>query len=144
MEFGALQCVPKNPDCMNCIFNDSCLALQKNKVAQLPVKSKKLKVTNRYLNYLVFLDNQGNTIIRKRIEEGIWYNLYEFPLVETTADDSVETIISQIENQDFVENQIEEIQLYNAEPMKHKLSHQHLHIHFWKIRVKEVLHLTVS
>ncbi len=139
MEFGALQCVPKNPDCLNCIFNDSCLALQKNKVAQLPVKSKKLKVTNRYLNYLVFLDNHGNTIIRKRTEKGIWHNLYEFPLVETTADDSVETIISQIGNQDFVENQIDEIQLYNAEPIKHKLSHQHLHIHFWKIRVQGVL-----
>src|SRR5690606_28672368 len=40
MEFGALQCVPKNPNCEVCVFNDSCVALQKNKVAQLPVKLK--------------------------------------------------------------------------------------------------------
>ena len=50
MEFGALQCVPKSPNCGICVFNESCAALQKNKVDQLPVKSKKLKVRNRYFN----------------------------------------------------------------------------------------------
>ena len=43
MEFGALQCVPKNPDCAVCVFNESCAALQKKKVELLPVKSKKSK-----------------------------------------------------------------------------------------------------
>jgi A/G-specific adenine glycosylase len=41
MEFGALQCVPKSPNCGVCVFNDSCAALQKKKVDQLPVKSKR-------------------------------------------------------------------------------------------------------
>jgi A/G-specific adenine glycosylase len=54
MEFGALQCVPKSPNCGICVFNDSCAACKKKKVDQLPVKSK-LKVRNRYFNYLVFL-----------------------------------------------------------------------------------------
>jgi A/G-specific adenine glycosylase len=53
MEFGALACVPKSPNCGVCVFNDSCAALQKKKVDQLPVKSKKLKVRNRYFNYFV-------------------------------------------------------------------------------------------
>ena len=53
MEFGALQCVPKNPDCNSCVLNSSCAALQHKKVSELPVKSKKTKVTNRYLNYLI-------------------------------------------------------------------------------------------
>ncbi|MEY2629135.1 MAG: Adenine glycosylase, partial [Bacteroidota bacterium] len=56
MEFGALQCVPKNPNCTNCIFSDSCAALQKKKVDQLPVKSKKIKVKTRFFTYLVFED----------------------------------------------------------------------------------------
>jgi len=43
MEFGALQCVPRNPDCSICPLNSGCLALQKKKVDQLPVKSKKQK-----------------------------------------------------------------------------------------------------
>lgn len=83
MEFGALQCVPKNPDCSVCVFNESCMALQKKKVTVLPVKSKKLKVTNRFFNYLILEDVLGNTLIQKRTSKGIWHNLYEFPLLET-------------------------------------------------------------
>lgn len=139
MEFGALQCVPKNPDCSICVFNDSCLALQQKKVAQLPVKSKKTKVTNRYFNYLVFLDENENTIIHKRTQKGIWQNLYEFPVLETITAESDETILSLIENQVFVTNEIREIQLYNPEIIIHKLSHQHLHIKFWKIAVSGTL-----
>lgn len=136
MEFGALQCVPKNPDCGICIFNDSCLALQKKKVGQLPVKSKKLKVTDRYFNYLVFSDENQNTIISKRAQKGIWHNLYEFPLIETVSPESDETIINLIENQCFAENEITGIELYNPVEIRHKLSHQHLHIKFWNINVK--------
>lgn len=139
MEFGALQCVPKNPDCGNCIFNDSCLALQKKKVTQLPVKSKKGKVTNRYFNYLVFSDDKGNTIISKRTQKGIWHNLYEFPLLETISAESDETILALIQNQRFVENKIESIALYNNEAVRHKLSHQHLHVKFWNVKIKGTL-----
>ena len=55
MEFGAMQCVPKNPNCNSCILNSSCAGLQYKKVNELPVKTKKTKVTPRYLNYLIFL-----------------------------------------------------------------------------------------
>lgn len=139
MEFGALQCVPKNPSCPQCVFNDSCLALQQKKVHLLPVKSKKLKVTNRYFNYLVFSDANGDTLICKRTQKGIWHNLYEFPLLETDFPEADDTIISLIQNQDFAENEIEEIALYDTETIRHKLSHQHLHIKFWKVNVKGVL-----
>ena len=139
MEFGALQCVPKNPDCGNCVFNDSCLGLQKKKVAQLPVKSKKIKVTKRYFNYLVFSDDTKNTIISKRTQKGIWHNLYEFPLLETESAESDMAILELIQNQNFVENKITEIQLFNSEPIIHKLSHQHLSINFWKIKVDGTL-----
>ena len=44
MEFGALQCVPKNPNCTICPLNTSCAALWLKKVSELPVKIKKLKV----------------------------------------------------------------------------------------------------
>ncbi|MEX5669995.1 hypothetical protein ABFV57_34675, partial [Pseudomonas neuropathica] len=76
MEFGALQCVPKNPNCSDCIFNQSCAALQKKKVDQLPVKLKKLKVRNRFFNYLTFSDEIENIVIQKRTDKGIWHNLY--------------------------------------------------------------------
>jgi A/G-specific adenine glycosylase len=136
MEFGALQCVPKNPDCQNCVFNDSCLALQKKKVAQLPVKSKKLKVRPRFFNYLVFSDENNNTIIQKRTQKGIWHNLYEFPLLETELEENEQAILELIQNQKFIANAIVEITLYNPQTIIHKLSHQHLNIKFWKIKTQ--------
>ena len=135
MEFGALQCIPKNPDCGNCIFNTSCLALKNKKVSQLPVKLKKLKVRHRFFNYLVFSDSTNKTIVRKRTEKGIWHNLYEFPLLETEKDDTIENLLELIQNQNFVNNTIDTLELWNSETLIHKLSHQHLNIKFWKIKV---------
>ena len=75
MEFGALQCVPKNPDCANCIFSSSCAGLQHKKVNILPVKSKKTKVTNKFFNFLILKDIQGNFVVQKREGKGIWENV---------------------------------------------------------------------
>src|SRR5690606_18804150 len=50
MELGATICLPQNPLCEICPVNESCEALAKNKVKQLPVKSKKVKVTNRHFH----------------------------------------------------------------------------------------------
>ena len=136
MEFGALQCVPKNPDCNNCIFNDGCLALQKKKVSSLPVKLKKLKVTKRYINYLVYSDDENKTIIQKRTDRGIWHNLYEFPLIETDTPQSDEIIVKLIHKKNEISNAITEIIAVNCDAILHKLSHQHLNIKFWKIKVK--------
>jgi A/G-specific adenine glycosylase len=136
MEFGALQCVPKSPNCSVCVFNNSCAALQKNKVDQLPVKSKKLKVRNRYFNYIIGIDENKNTIIQKRTAKGIWYNLYEFPLIETEKVEDFDTIALQIQHYFPKENTIISVLEYNSESIIHKLSHQHLHIKFWKATVK--------
>lgn len=135
MEFGALQCVPKSPNCGICVFNTSCAALQKKKVDILPVKSKKLKVRNRYFNYLVVSDENDNTIIQKRTSKGIWHNLYEFPLIETDAPEDFDFIATNIQKGFFKKNNVIGIEDCNDKSIIHKLSHQHLHIKFWKIRV---------
>jgi A/G-specific adenine glycosylase len=139
MEFGALQCVPKSPNCGNCVFNDSCLALQKNKVGVLPIKSKKIKVKNRYFNYIVVSDENQNTIIQKRTDKGIWHNLYEFPLIETDAVEDFNFISKKIETDFFSENKIMSILECNPKSIIHKLSHQHLHIKFWKVNLEGII-----
>ena len=139
MEFGALQCVPKSPNCSVCIFNTSCAALQKNKVDQLPLKSKKLKIRNRFFNYLVVSDDNTNTIIQKRTAKGIWHNLYEFPLIETEASQNLDFISTTIQSEFFQNNTIISIEDSNDKSIVHKLSHQHLHIKFWKVKVKGIV-----
>lgn len=101
MEFGALQCVPKSPNCQICVFSESCAALQKKKVDQLPVKSKKLKVRNRYFNYLMLSDAEEKTLIQKRTAKGIWHNLYEFPLIETLQEEDFEFVSNAVQGQSF-------------------------------------------
>jgi len=136
MEFGALQCVPKNPDCNNCVFNTSCAALQKKKVDQLPVKLKKLKVRNRYFNYLMLSDAEEKTLIQKRTSKGIWHNLYEFPLIETDKEEDFEFVSNALQQESFFANPIISMRACNEKSIVHKLSHQHLHIKFWKLNVK--------
>ncbi len=85
MEFGALQCKPRNPDCGICPLREDCYAYTHNMVDQLPAKTRKGVVKTRYFHYLLM--EQGDKVrIRKRPEGDIWQDLYEFPLIETTED----------------------------------------------------------
>jgi A/G-specific adenine glycosylase len=133
MEFGALQCVPKNPDCANCIFSSSCAGLQHKKVNILPVKSKKTKVTNKFFNYLILKDIQGNFIVQKRDGKGIWENLYEFPLIETEELVSEIDFMNQLKATKFYNQLPADINLLNTDVIQHKLSHQKLHIRFFQL-----------
>ena len=71
MEFGALQCTPKNPDCQLCPLKESCYAFLSKKISELPVKQNKTKQRDRYFNYLV-LAGKSNIWMRKRIGNDIW------------------------------------------------------------------------
>lgn len=136
MEFGALQCVPKNPNCNICPLKSSCAALSLKKISELPVKIKKVKVKNRFLNYLYIFDNNNKTTINQRTAKGIWYNLYEFPLVETETLEAEDFVLGLIQNK-F--DDVSEIILMETETIIHKLTHQHLHIKFWKVKRKIIL-----
>lgn len=132
MDFGATQCKPSNPDCHTCPFKDSCIAFEKNLIAELPVKEKKIKVKNRYFNFIVLKSRNGGTKIEKRVGKGIWENLYQFPLVETSSSIEVEEFI---ENVDFLKiaSDFKSLKLYNTKDWVHKLSHQHLFVKFWVV-----------
>jgi A/G-specific adenine glycosylase len=84
MEFGALQCTPA-PDCSICPLRVSCAAFSKKRVAELPLKSKKTKVKEIEMNYLV-IEQKGQLLVRERAEKGIWRGLWEFYLLEDQAD----------------------------------------------------------
>jgi len=139
MEFGALQCVPKNPNCTICIFNTTCVAYNTGRVNELPVKLKKQKVTNRYFNYIVVQDVNGRTLVNRRGDKGIWHGLYEFPLLETEISLPEEEVTTLIQSYTGLGFTPETIRLINAEAVIHKLSHQKLHISFWAVSTPRVL-----
>jgi len=138
MEFGAIQCKPKNPNCNTCPLKNSCMALQKNKIDKLPVKLKKIKVKKKYFNFLVFISKDNTTILEKRLGNGIWQNLYQFPLIETTKSINYQEIERLLKNHDLVKGVAYNLSLYNKDAVIHKLSHQHLHTKFWIVNVNNL------
>lgn len=144
MEFGALQCTPQRPQCESCPFSEKCIAFNQNLISQLPVKLKKQKVKKRHFNYLVFLSEERETVLQQRKGKGIWQGLYEFPLVETLAEASVENLIAENEFQNYSLSPEIEINLFNEEPIIHKLSHQHIFTKFWIVTGEELPESSVS
>jgi A/G-specific adenine glycosylase len=134
MEFGAMQCKPQNPNCSICPFQNSCVALQKNRISELPVKIKTAKAKKKYFNFLVFLLNGNKTVLEKRHGKGIWENLYQFPLIETEEEMDFEMLKPLIKDYHSLNESAFEFYLYNKEAIIHKLSHQHLHTKFWIVK----------
>jgi A/G-specific adenine glycosylase len=94
MEFGALVCLPKNPDCGQCVLSQVCVARNKGMVSLLPVKKGKIKTRIRYFYYL-FIQFNNCTYLYQRIANDIWNSLYEFPLIESDTPLSHKNLVSQ-------------------------------------------------
>lgn len=76
MDFGALQCTPVSPHCLDCPLAESCEALRTGCTDSLPVKLKKLKVATRYLTF-VYIRHKGKVAIHRRGKGDIWQGLWE-------------------------------------------------------------------
>lgn len=123
MDFGALQCVPQSPSCGVCPLAETCCAFREGKVADLPRKQHKVKSRNRFFIYL-YVRAGSFTFIRKREANDVWRNLYEFPLIETSAACLQEELLaSQAFKSLFEGLDIEQVSLVKKQ-VKHVLSHQ--------------------
>ena len=133
MEFGALMCKPSNPDCSSCPLNNSCFALSKNLLKVLPVKEKKVKIKLRYFNYIVIQSSDQKTKIVKR-ETGIWQNLYEFPLIETSDIIDEKQLVDHKIYKELFGDSNSKVELFDEEVLVHKLTHQHIYTKFWVVK----------
>ncbi len=132
MEFGALQCKPKNPNCANCPLMLSCEAYKTNRVVKLPVKLKKLKIRERYFNYFV-LSKDSSVLLRKRGPQDIWQNLYEFPLLESTKLLTPDEIVL---DEGFIQLFGKQVVFKSTHgPVKHVLTHQRLFAQFFELEI---------
>ena len=135
MEFGSLYCKPSKPDCTSCVFSNNCFAFAENKVEILPIKVGKPKIQKRYFHYLVVVSEDNKTLLNKRLGNGIWKNLYEFPLIETETSKH----ISRKEIEKKLEPiEVKSVVIFNENPIIHKLSHRHLSINFWIVNAQKV------
>ena len=124
MEFGALQCVPVNPKCEMCVLTNLCLARLNKTIELRPVKTKKVKVRNRFFHFMIFKEND-QVILVKRIQKDIWQHLFHFPLIETDFETGIDEMCSVFQDEfglkpyDFSSN------------VTHILSHQKINAVFY-------------
>ena len=76
MDFGAIQCTPQSPKCDGCPLMESCEAFRTNRIQELPVKLKTLKIRERHLIF-IYIRYKGQTAIHRRGAGDIWQGLYE-------------------------------------------------------------------
>ena len=130
MEFGALHCTPKQPQCSECPFSGWCRANKENVQHLLPVKSKKVSAKKRYFYYYV-IKSGPKLLLKKRAHKDIWQGLYDFLLVEHDIEtDPMELLTGSIPNESLMD------QMVVGEPSieyRHKLTHQHINARFLEI-----------
>ncbi|MBP8776582.1 MAG: A/G-specific adenine glycosylase [Bacteroidaceae bacterium] len=137
MDFGALQCTPSAPRCAECPLCESCTAFAERRVAELPVKARRTKVTEMYLHY-IYVRANACTYIKQRTENGIWQGLYEFPLIETSKHTSPEEVLDSPEFKAFfvsIENLKRSVFRVVATDVKHLLSHRTLHVNLYEVQL---------
>lgn len=136
MEFGSQQCKPKSPNCETCPLLTSCKAYATGSIKTLPVKLKKTKVTKKYFNFLVLDSDDHKTYLEQRTQKGIWQQLYQFPLIETSASVSKNEFLVHLDESNKITIPYKKVLLFNTSDIIHKLSHQELHVKFWILNTK--------
>lgn len=129
MEFGALQCTPKNPNCLRCPLTDHCLSYANKTVDIRPQKIKPKPARKRYFHYLIPLDKNQNTLLIRRSASDIWEGLYEFPLIEAKQNLSEQDLRAHNDLPTWANDAT--WTRFNEEAIVHRLSHQILHAYFW-------------
>lgn len=88
MELGALICTPTSPKCLLCPVREYCRAFETGDAAQLPVKSKKIKMKNLLYKVYIARDKEGRYLLEKRGDNGLLANMWQFPMIEIKNEES--------------------------------------------------------
>lgn len=88
MDFGAIQCTPQSPKCDCCPLAETCEAFRTDRIQELPVKLKTLKIRERHLIY-IYIRCKGQTAIHRRGSGDIWQGLWEIWLTDVIPSGAV-------------------------------------------------------
>ncbi|MBO9676179.1 MAG: A/G-specific adenine glycosylase [Sphingobacteriaceae bacterium] len=130
MEFGAIQCKPKSPNCSVCPLSQSCYAFNHKMVNELPVKLKKAAQKHRYINYFICFDGE-RVLVRERQAGDVWQHLYDFPSIETLEpQDTDSSLFTALVKKTF--GNTSDFKLISTK--KHVLTHQIIHVQFFALK----------
>ena len=136
MEFGSQMCKPKQPNCNSCPLREECVAFANNTTHLLPVKQGKVKVKTVFFEYF-FFKMDGYTLVNKRTDNGIWQNMYEFPLITNEELKNNEEILNHNQFESWIKGI--DFSVESISEFKHILSHRKINARFWEIKCQNIL-----
>jgi A/G-specific adenine glycosylase len=81
MELGALVCIPRNPRCGECPWQEVCIANQRSDQALLP-RRKAAEAPRQVMVFTGILLEDGRALAVRRPDRGLLAGMWEFPSVE--------------------------------------------------------------
>jgi A/G-specific adenine glycosylase len=85
MDFGALQCTTKQPNCETCPFSADCVANAHGQQHLIPTKTAK-KARKAIVFHYAVIHTDGCVYLRQRTDADIWAGMWEFPEGENMAE----------------------------------------------------------
>jgi len=133
MDFGATICTPANAMCHCCPLAKQCVALQKNMVGTLPIKTKQLLIKRRWFTYFIIEKNK-RVLVRKRVGKDIWQSLHEFIMHEAQEPRSwgEKQVKKFLQQHLSIEAELVSI----SETYTQKLTHQIIYAQFIEVKIE--------
>ncbi len=122
MDLGSGICTPKNPKCSTCPLQAGCTSFPTGNWGHLPRKAKKSEVKPLTLVYLISKKN-NQFLMKKRDENSIWANLYDFPELSFSFHPQNTSEEQQILEEIRRNNRVQAIHSFEKQP-HHLLSHR--------------------
>jgi A/G-specific adenine glycosylase len=117
MDLGATVCRLRNPSCAACPVADVCSARQKDRVADYPVKTRRIKRTSQSYWLLLAATPGGTVWLSARPTPGVWAGLYCAELF-ASHQALLQVLPAELQSQ-----------TQDLPPVLHKLTHRDLHLH---------------
>ena len=86
MDLGAIVCTRSKPKCPECPLQSSCLALQQQRVDELPTPKQRKTVPVKQSIFIIAINNDKQILLEKRAPTGIWGGLWSVPELANDAE----------------------------------------------------------
>lgn len=85
MDLGATVCLAREPQCRHCPLHSHCVAHAQGVTARYPVKTRKLKRSQRE-SWWLWLSCGDSLWLQQRPDTGVWAGLWTLPLFDSEAE----------------------------------------------------------
>ena len=114
MEFGAVLCTPKKPECAHCPLRTACKSFEAGTQHEIPTPKQKAK-RKEVFHYAVVIEHEHELAFEQRGDDGLWAGMWQVPTVESDTELTIEQVAAQLGIR---------VPMQYLDTFKHTLSHR--------------------